>query len=185
MKTSLMRAPMKGFTLVELLVVIAIIAILAAILMPAMNAALKKASVAQAQTEVKSIEAAMKAYLNEYSRFPHMTRTGDRTYGYGAPDTNNWDLINTLRSVSGNGNVDGTNNVRGIILLEVSESSLGNGNFIDPWGNVYNVTCDTDFNNACVPADAASYAVTNRNVVVWSRGPDSNARTSDDVTSWK
>ena len=60
----------EAFTLVELLVVIAIIAMLAAMLLPVMNSALKRASVAQAKTEVRALESALKAYLNEYHANP-------------------------------------------------------------------------------------------------------------------
>ena len=59
-----------AFTLIELLVVIAIIAVLASVLLPAMNAALKKADATKARAEVKSLVNAWKAYFNEYGRWP-------------------------------------------------------------------------------------------------------------------
>lgn len=183
----------RGFTLVELLVVIAIIAILAAILMPAMNAALKKAAMAQAQTEVKSVEAAAKAYFNEYSRFPHIPTTMPNDYSYsyntGNQSDDNVNLMNVLRSIaSPNGNLNFINNMRKIVFLEVSENSLANGSFVDPWGtneaSQYRITLDTDFDNVCEPPSSIGN-VTNRSVIVWSAGPDGQVNTADDVTSWK
>jgi prepilin-type N-terminal cleavage/methylation domain-containing protein len=180
-----------AFTLIELLVVIAIIAVLASILLPAMNAAFRKAETAQAQMEVKSIETAVKAYVNEYSRFPHMVANADYDYGYsaGGDQANNSYLMNVLRSISDNGNQSGTNNARKIILLEASGASITTnapvGCFVDPWNNQYKITVDTDFNNGCIPPDGAPYSVTNKNVIVWSAGPDGASRTADDVNSWK
>ena len=59
-----------GFTLVELLVVIAIIAILAGILIPTVGRAKTKAKVATVRIQMKDIEAAIKSYKADYSRFP-------------------------------------------------------------------------------------------------------------------
>jgi prepilin-type N-terminal cleavage/methylation domain-containing protein len=78
------RRRSSGFTLVELLVVIAIIAILAGLLLPTLGRAKSKAQVAQARTDMKSIEVAISQYYAEYSRYPNppgVTRNEDFTYG--------------------------------------------------------------------------------------------------------
>jgi len=62
--------PESGFTLIELLVVIAIIAILAALLLPAVSRARIKAQVAQAKLDVGNIVTAIHKYEADYNRMP-------------------------------------------------------------------------------------------------------------------
>src|SRR5512142_2561303 len=75
-----------GFTLIELLVVIAIIAILAAMLIPAVMTAKGKAKVKQAQLEMGGIVTAILSYESEYNRYPVSDQamaaaTNDFTFG--------------------------------------------------------------------------------------------------------
>ena len=186
------RSQVSGFTLIELLVVIAIIAILMTLLIPTMGTVTRSAKKMKALTEIKAIETAVKAYMNEYSRFPHMVASADYDYGYdsGGDQANNSYLMNVLRSIADVGNQNGTNNPRKIIFLETSAASITTVNpvgcFVDPWGKQYKITVDTDFNNGCIPPAASAIEnVTNRNVIVWSAGADLQVNTADDVKSWK
>ena len=59
----------KAFTLIELLVVVAIIAILAAMLMPALNRARQQAKSTACITGLKQIGLAWQMYVNDYDQF--------------------------------------------------------------------------------------------------------------------
>lgn len=178
-----LKQSIRAFTLIELLVTIGIIAILAAILLPAIKAALLKAEKARCQTEVNGLASAIKAYYNEYSKFPNQTTPKDASYGGVPPKNNNYLIISVLVS----------NNARKISFLEIADSSRdAAGNYLDPWDMQYGITVDGDFDNSCSQMEGGGVSsVGGRTVAVWSAGPNQvtdvvpGDKADDDILSWK
>lgn len=77
-----MRQAARGFTLVELLVVIAVIAILVAILLPALLRVRENARAARCQANLKQLGSAFSMYAQDYDGFLPSPGglTGDRNY---------------------------------------------------------------------------------------------------------
>ncbi len=118
----------KHFTLIELLVVIAIIAILAAMLLPALSAARERARSALCQNNLKTISLASTMYAGDYADFPVITRGILPKKWDGAPGLVGWFLM------LGNDSYYSTQfmpNDYGVIL-ETSQTGSGNGRIACP-----------------------------------------------------
>lgn len=128
-----------GFTLIELLVVIAIIAMLAALLFPAISSSFRTAKNTQAQNTAQMIENAIMIYKNEYNgKLPVETYGSDDDISQS--DSVSKEIIEVLMNI-GPGNANNPLNHKGIVFLE-ADTAFDDGTFPDPWGNQYKILLD-------------------------------------------
>lgn len=178
-----------GFTLIELLVVITIIAILAGILIPVIATAMKKAEIAQAQSTVQGIVAAVTAYENTYGKLPlHQQHQGkdDIDYlhsaNYNSYGTSRW-IVMCLTAESASHDTTKKYNPREQGFL--TSDNLDNGSFPDPWGNQYAMRFDNNYDGKITLKSGRKLVA---KVVAWSYGPDETNDwadpDSDDVVSY-
>ncbi len=67
------RSIKKGFTLAEVLVTIAIIAIMAAVLLPALNNQLSKGDTSRISSDLTNIQSGIQAFVSDLRRYPATT----------------------------------------------------------------------------------------------------------------
>jgi prepilin-type N-terminal cleavage/methylation domain-containing protein len=169
-------ASRRGFTLIELLTVIAIIAILMALLFPAIGGAKEQARRAKAGADAQATVSSVKQYFTEYGRYPDVTdpgstapaSAGDTLVGdtkAGIPSRPNAYLFNTLRAIPALANIGDAQNPRRVVFFEGRRAStpltpkdgfqddpnVGDaatrGSLFDPWGSQYCAAFDTDGDN--------------------------------------
>lgn len=130
-----------GMTMIELMVVIVVIAILFAILMPAIGRLRQRAHRADAQATMAVLQDAIMQYHFEYGRWPI-------DYGNLQPemefDDNNHEVIEFLM-------VDHDQNTKKIQFIQIDDYTTdAQGNIVNPWGDPYIILFDTDANTVSV-----------------------------------
>lgn len=192
-----------AFTLIELLTVIAIIAILAALLFPAVRTALQKAEIAQAKTDIKALETAIKAYYTEYGKLPCPDADQgvcDKYYFDSGSADKQRDIMDILRANDPGAGPNAGNvlNPKKIPFFEPPsrKGAIGSSTdrtFYDPWGKPYFIKLDNNYNNlieyftggGCGPNEKIAGIA-----IVGSYGPngsqqDPAATGSDDIVNYR
>jgi prepilin-type N-terminal cleavage/methylation domain-containing protein len=137
-RKNLARPSQTGFTLVELLVVISIIGMLAGLMAVAIPKAMEGGKKAKAKGELNAIVAAVKAYKQEYGRWPGSTTADtDKQFKNASSES----LISALGGTS-NTLVENPKAVRFL------EGASTDGKMKDPWGKQYFVILDSDESNS-------------------------------------
>lgn len=129
------RRRARGFTLIELLLVVSVIAVLAALLLPAVNRVREGAQERQAQIEARIIGQAISAYKLRERRFPttHLDAGEDLRYGDGDNDDHpNSVVMGILREADPP-------------VLDEDSLRWDGDNVLNPWGRQYRITLDLDY----------------------------------------
>lgn len=164
-----MRKPVgaknRAFTLIELLVVIGIIMLLSGLLMPAMMKAKDGARKAKAKTDVKQLDIALRAVLQDFREWPS---------AIGGPQTTMREIKNAEMQFL---NATDSANTKNICYMEFDKASTNGLGFVDPWKQYYRIALGDDGSVTPVGASATPLP---RASAAWSLGPSAGQY----ITSW-
>ena len=166
------RSGPAGFTLVELLVVISIVGLLAGLMSVAIPKAMEAGKKAKVKGELTAIVAAVKAYKQEYGRWPVDLPNGVDDEDTEAAGTYAWcdgDKSKTLMKILCASPQDTSGlNPKGVRFLE---GPTQDGTFVDPWSTQYIVKLDTNDSNSIEYYGAGNKPNISLSVIALSFGP--------------
>jgi prepilin-type N-terminal cleavage/methylation domain-containing protein len=164
-----------GFTLVELLVVVSIIGLLVGLLAAGIPLAIEKGMTAKAKGETTAIVAAIKAYKQEYGRFPGDPSVANRLFSSNSnPDIN--DLMKVL-SGDATATLDGEiANPKGVRFFEGAKTNE-TITMPDPWGGQYLVLVDSTETGSVTYTNAGTPVNLRISVLAICYGSDGKADT--------
>ena len=163
----------RAFTLTELMVAITVIAILAAILIPAANGAIKKAEKAKAKSAAVELANAIRHYQSEYGVLPVAMFGGANLL----PSAKYADFIKMLQGTKTTTGTD-VENTRAIKFLDKTDDA---GTYKDPWDNDFLIFMDTNYSGTITHGSLGIDGSVYQPVVVMSYGPKGK---SDDIPNF-
>jgi len=172
-KENVARSSQTGFTLVELLVVVTIIGLLVGLISVAVPKAIESGMKAKAKGELTSIVAAVKAYKQEYGRFP-----GDLSKTNLFASNSSPDIKTFMKVLSGDSTalLDGqVANPKGVRFFEGAKAD---GTMDDPWGAQYLVLVDSSETGSLSYTNAGSVVNLSLSVLGVCYGKDGKADTA-------
>lgn len=181
---------MAGWARAELLFLAGVLLLVFSVVGPGWLHLRHRQQLAMARSDIRTLMEAGGRYYREYGTWPcrRASEAGDARFGRRPPP--NGDVLNVLRSVAGSGNQEYQLNEQRMVFLEVEPYRAGwsglsaDGDFLDPWGQPYEMVFDTDFDNVCEVADSVYGRLMGEGMVIWSSGPDRLSETADDIRSW-
>ena len=152
-----------GFTLMEIMVVIIVIAVLASVAGPMIGSITDQGRASATKSKLSSIKSALLAYQTDVGRLPHLGNAKcAAAYCQDALMSNNEEDKNVLYSNSNKGYVDTT-----------GFGGKAPGNYSRRWKGPY---IDSDPSDFMMDAwgNKIIYKAQNKNIYLWSAGPDGN-----------
>jgi len=191
------RKPSAAFTLIELLVVIGIIGILAAIMFPAANGAMRRAAAAHAENTAYQLKNAISSYFTEYRKYP-VAPNSQESEVFRTDNT----IMDVLLGADSEARSGGLNPRRIVFYTDKQAKPMGGGDYMkgitmtsdgggelwDPFGRHYYLKLDLDYNNRVEKPSwdtSSESSVIPEAILVWSSGPSRDENdTSDNIKTW-